>query len=97
MLTKRTKISNYFYEYVYPYPIRYNIDLKYRDRFFFSVFYSPIKKFHKPASKLYQNQYVFTGPGIVFAGSITILILVHEIFPIRKLIVKKFFFYYFFH
>ena len=43
-----------------------------------------MEKFRKPASKLYQNQYVFIGSGIIFTGSSIILILVYEIFPIGK-------------
>ena len=41
-----------------------------------------LEKFHKPVSKLYQNQYVFTSSGIFFTGSSIILILANAIFPI---------------
>ena len=41
-----------------------------------------LEKFHKPVSKLYQNQYVFTHSRIVCTGSSIILMLVYEIFPI---------------
>ena len=45
----------------------------------------PFGKFHKPESKLYQNQYTFTGSGIIFTDSSIILKLVYEIFPIGLL------------
>ena len=41
-----------------------------------------LEKFHKTVSKLYSNQYVFTGTGIIFTHSSIILILIYEIFPI---------------
>ena len=50
-----------------------------------------LENFHKPASKLYQNQYVFAGSSIIFIGSIIILILVYEVFPIGLVEMKAHF------
>ena len=47
-----------------------------------------LEKFHKPVSKLYQNQNVFIDSGIIFSSSSIILILVYEIFPIGRLYQK---------
>ena len=44
---------------------------------------SLLENFHKPVSKLYQNQYVLYGSGTFFTGSSIILMLVYEtVFPI---------------